>query len=75
MHAESGRESALTMQDIAYRTEQETFSMRVITVVALVFLPPTFVAVGLCAKGAQLSGVHAADIQCFPNSHSFKAVF
>ncbi|KAK0616609.1 hypothetical protein B0T14DRAFT_523491 [Immersiella caudata] len=44
MHAEHGRESALTMQDIAHRTEQETSSMRVLTVVALAFLPATFVA-------------------------------
>jgi hypothetical protein len=48
VHAEHGRESSLTMQDIAHRTEQETFSMRVLTVVALVFLPPTFVAVSCC---------------------------
>ncbi|KAK3342170.1 hypothetical protein B0T25DRAFT_560114 [Lasiosphaeria hispida] len=42
IYAEHERQSAMVMQNIAYRTEQETFSMRVITVVTLVFLPPTF---------------------------------
>lgn len=33
------------MEKIAYKTEQETISMHVITFVALIFLPGTFVAV------------------------------
>jgi hypothetical protein len=37
------------MEDIAKRTEKETISMRIITVVALFFLPGTFVSVRFTA--------------------------
>ena len=45
------------MEDIAERTEKETISMRIITVVALFFLPGTFVSVWLSSYGSlQLDG-------------------
>lgn len=60
INAERSRESAAIMQGIAHRTEQETFSMRVLTVVALVFLPPTFVTVGGCTNDVlALCGIHS----------------
>ena len=34
------------MHDVALKTKQETVSMRIITVVALIFLPGTFTSVG-----------------------------
>ncbi|KAK3695650.1 hypothetical protein B0T22DRAFT_113891 [Podospora appendiculata] len=42
--AEQGHRSAVIMEKIAIKTEQETVSMHIITFVALLFLPPTFVA-------------------------------
>ncbi|KAK3367215.1 hypothetical protein B0T24DRAFT_385828 [Lasiosphaeria ovina] len=42
--AEHGHKSALVMQNIAYRTEQETVTVRVITVTTLLFLPATFLS-------------------------------
>ncbi|KAK0717304.1 hypothetical protein B0T26DRAFT_646130 [Lasiosphaeria miniovina] len=42
--AEHGHKSALVMQNIAYRTEQETVTVRVITVITLLFLPATFLS-------------------------------
>ena len=51
--AEKARESAhemhvitREMNEIAKKTEQETVSMRIITLVTLFFLPGTFVSVG-----------------------------
>ena len=47
----------VNMEDIAERTEKETISMRIITVVALFFLPGTFVSVWLSSYGSlQLDG-------------------
>ncbi|KAK6845643.1 hypothetical protein PG995_015753 [Apiospora arundinis] len=42
--AEKAQESTKTMEHIAFRTAHETSSMHIITVVALIFLPGTFVA-------------------------------
>ncbi|KAK4224911.1 hypothetical protein QBC38DRAFT_484327 [Podospora fimiseda] len=44
MFAEIGTQSSVTMQSIAYRTERETVSIHVITVVTLLFLPATFLS-------------------------------
>ena len=41
----TAQQSATQMQDIANKTKLETASMHVITVVTLIFLPATFVAV------------------------------
>jgi len=35
------------MQDIAQKTKQETVSMRIITLVTLLYLPSTFISVSL----------------------------
>lgn len=45
MFAESAHRSADEMQHLADKTSRETASMHIITVVTLIFLPATFVAV------------------------------
>ncbi|KAK3372080.1 hypothetical protein B0H63DRAFT_483814 [Podospora didyma] len=44
LFAEHGHKSSVVMQNIAYRTEQETVTLRVFTVVTLLFLPATFLS-------------------------------
>jgi hypothetical protein len=46
--SESAETSARKMETIAYKTAQETASMHIITIVTLIFLPGTFVAVSIC---------------------------
>jgi len=55
IYAEHGRKSAIFMQKIAIKTEQETFSMRVITVLTMVFLPATFLTVSSGSVSLQSS--------------------
>lgn len=45
--AEHGHRSAISMENIARRTERETVSMHTVTVVTLLFLPATFLGVSL----------------------------
>lgn len=41
-------EMTARMQEIADRTERETVSMRIITLVTMFFLPGTFISVSTC---------------------------
>lgn len=43
----SAEVSAKRMETIGYKTAQETASMHIITIVTLIFLPGTFVAVSI----------------------------